>query len=42
MLACIRGIDTVTGLQVEAFFVEEAYQKGIQVTKAVMDTLRIH
>jgi hypothetical protein len=42
MLACIRGTATDTGLQVNAFLVEEIYQKGIQVTKATMETLQIH
>lgn len=42
MLACIRGTDTDTGLQVKAFLVDESYQKGIQVTKAAMETLQIH
>lgn len=42
MLACIRGTDTDTGLQVKAFLVDEIYQKGIQVTKATMETLQIH
>jgi len=42
MLACIRGTATDTGLQVKAFLVEDVYEKGIQVTKAVMETLQIH
>ena len=42
MLACIRGTDTDTGLQVKAFLVEEIYQKGIHVPKATMETLQIH
>jgi len=41
MLACIRGTDTDTGLQVEAFFVEKAYEKGIKVAKEITETLRI-
>jgi hypothetical protein len=41
MLACIRGTDTDTGLQVEAFFVEKAYEKGIKVAKEIMETLCI-
>lgn len=41
MLACIRGTHTETGLQVQATLVEEVYQKGLQVTKAVMETLPI-
>jgi hypothetical protein len=41
MLACIRGTVTTTGLQVKAFLVEDAYQKGIRVTKAAMETLSI-
>jgi len=42
LLACIRGTVTDTGLQVKACLVEDVYQKGIQVTKAVMETLHIH
>jgi len=41
MLACIRGTLTTTGLQVNAFLVEAVYQKGIQVTKATMETLSL-
>jgi hypothetical protein len=41
MLACIRGTDTDTGLQVEAFLVEQIYKKGIKVAKEVMQTLQI-
>lgn len=41
MLACIRGTNTDTGLQVEAFLVEQVYEKGIKVTKDVMETLQI-
>ncbi len=41
MLACIRGTDTDSGLQVEAFFVEKAYKKGIKVAKEIMETLCI-
>lgn len=41
MLACIRGTDTDTGLQVEAFFVEKLYQKGIKVTNEFMKSLLI-
>lgn len=41
MLACIRGTDTDTGLQVEAFWVEKVYKKGIKVTKEIMKTLQI-
>jgi hypothetical protein len=41
MLACIRGTVTTTGLQVNAFLVEAVYQKGIQVTKATMETLSL-
>jgi hypothetical protein len=41
MLACIRGTLTTTGLQVNAFLVEDVYQKGIQVTKATMETLSL-
>jgi hypothetical protein len=42
MLAYIRGTNTDTGLQVKAFLVEDVYQKGIQVTQAVMQSLQIH
>lgn len=41
MLACIRGTDTDTGLQVEAFWVEKVYKKGIKVAKEIMKTLQI-
>jgi len=41
MLACIRGTVTTTGLQVNAFLVEAVYQKGVQVTKATMETLSL-
>ena len=41
VLACIRGTKTVTGLQVKAFLVEQTYEKGIQITKKVMETLHI-
>jgi hypothetical protein len=41
MLATIRGTVTETGLQVKASLVKNLYQKGIKVTKAVMETLRI-
>lgn len=41
VLAYIRGTKTVTGLQVKAFLVEQVYEKGIQITKKVMETLRI-
>jgi len=41
MLACIRGTDTDTGLQVEAFLVEKVYKKGIKVAKELMKTLLI-
>ena len=41
MLACIRGTDTDTGLLVKAFLMEGVYQKGIQVTKTVMQSLQI-
>ena len=39
MLACIRGTDTDTGLKVDAFLVEKFYEKGIKVTKEVMQAL---
>jgi len=41
MLACIRGTVTDTGLQIEAFLVDDVYKKGIQVTKEMMETLQI-
>lgn len=41
MLACIRGTTTETGLQVKAFLVDQVYQKGIQVSKKIMETLQI-
>lgn len=42
MLAYIRGTATDTGLQIQAFLVEDVYEKGIQVTKAMMAALQIH
>jgi len=41
MLACIRGTDTDTGLQVNAFLVEKIYEKGIKVANEVMQALHI-
>jgi hypothetical protein len=41
MLATMRGTVTETGLQVKASLVKHLYRKGIKVTKAVMETLRI-
>lgn len=41
MLACIRGTATESGLAVKATLVQDIYQKGIQVTKSVMETLSI-
>jgi hypothetical protein len=41
MLACIRGTETATGLKVDAFLVEKVYEKGIKVTKDVMNALQI-
>jgi hypothetical protein len=41
MLACIRGTDTDTGLQVNAFLVEKVYEKGIKVANEVMQALHI-
>ena len=41
MLATIRGTVTQTGLQVKASLVKHLYQKGIKVTKAMMESLRI-
>lgn len=32
-LACIRGTNTETGLQVEAFLIEKVYEKDIKVAK---------
>jgi hypothetical protein len=42
MLACIRGTTTTTGLQVEADWVDQVYEKGIKVAKEIMETLSIH
>lgn len=41
MLACIRGTDTDTGLQVDAFLVEKVYEKGIKVANELLKTLSI-
>ena len=41
MLACIRGTDTDTGLQVNAFLVEKVYEKGIKIAEEVMQALHI-
>ena len=41
LLACIRGTTTNTGLQVSAFLVEKAYQRGIKVTDEVMQGLNL-
>jgi protein-S-isoprenylcysteine O-methyltransferase Ste14 len=41
MLACIRRTATDTGLQVKVFLVDDVYQQGIQMTKAIMETLQI-
>ena len=41
MLACIRGTDTDTGLQVNALLVEKVYEKGIKVAKELMQALHI-
>lgn len=41
MLACIRGTVSEAGLRVKAFLVDRIYQKGIKVSKAVMQALNI-
>ena len=41
MLDSIRGTKTDTGLEVDAFLVEKVYEKGIRITKEIMETLRI-
>lgn len=41
ILAYIRGTVTETGLQVKAFLVDRVYEKGIQVSKEVMQALNI-
>jgi len=41
VLACIRGTATATGLRVKAFWVEQIYQKGLKVSKKVMQTLNL-
>lgn len=41
MLNYIRGTITNTGLQVNAFLIENVYERGCQVTKATMDALHI-
>jgi hypothetical protein len=40
-LAYIRGTTTETGLQVQAFLVDQVYQKGIKVSAETMQTLNI-
>lgn len=39
MLACIRGTETDTGLQVKATLLETVYQTSIRIARSVMDTL---
>jgi hypothetical protein len=41
MLACIRGTATKTGLSVKAFLVEQVYEKGQKVSKAIMHALNL-
>jgi hypothetical protein len=41
LLACIRGTTTRTGLEVQAFLVEQVYQRGVKVTDQVMRTLNL-
>lgn len=41
LLACIRGTTTKTGLQVEAFLVEQAYARGIKVSNKSMQSLNL-
>ena len=39
--ALIRGTDTKTGLQVEAFLVDKLYVTGLKVANAVMSNLNL-
>ncbi len=41
MLSCIRGTSTKTGLQIEAFMVEDDYKKGKKVTDEEMEKLNM-
>jgi hypothetical protein len=41
MLACLRSTKTTTGLKVEAFLVEQAYEKGLTVSDEQLDTLAL-
>jgi hypothetical protein len=41
MLACIRGTTTVTGLRVQAWLVDQVYEKGRAVSAAAMRDLNI-
>jgi hypothetical protein len=41
MLAYIRGTVNATGLQVQAFLVDQVYQKGIHIAKEVVETFNL-
>ncbi len=41
ILACIRGTVTKTGLRVKAFLVDQVYEKGQKVSKAIMEALNL-
>lgn len=41
MLACLRGTVTQTGLRVQACLVEQVYEKGQKVSKAIMQSLNL-
>ncbi len=41
MLAYIRGTVNATGLQVQAFLVDQVYEKGIRIAKEVVETFNL-
>lgn len=41
MLAYIRGTTTQTGLQVDAFLIEQTYQRGIKISDEIMQALNL-
>lgn len=41
MLAYLRGTVNATGLQVQAFLVEQVYEKGIHIAKEIVDTFNL-
>ena len=41
MLADIRGTVNATGLQVKAFLIEQAHEKGIKVAKEIFELISI-